>query len=288
MAISASQVKQLRDKTGAGMMDCKKALTEADGDFDKAIEILRKKGASVAAKRADRAANEGLVKTEINGDDSKGVILEVNCETDFVAKSDDFTNFADSVMKVVVEKEPKDKDELMEQNMNGANVSDELTNIIGKIGEKIEISRFAIEKPKNGLVVDYIHHGSKLGVLIVAENVDSGKEEFKNTLKEIAMQVAAMNPSYVKREDVPQDVLDKEKEIYKEVAAKEGKPEHVLDRIAEGKLNKFYEENCLLEQAFVKDNSKTVGELIKEFNEKNSSNAEIRLFHRYHLSDENK
>ncbi len=288
MAISASQVKELRDKTGAGMMDCKKALTEADGDFDKAIEILRKKGASVAAKRADRAANEGLVKTDINNDDTKGVILEVNCETDFVAKSDDFTNFSDDILKLVVEKEPKDHDELMDLNLNGAKVSDELTNIIGKIGEKIEISRFAIEKPNNGLVVDYIHHGSKLGVLIVAENVDSGKDELKSTLKEVAMQVAAMNPSYVKREDVPQEVLEKEKEIYKEVAAKEGKPEQVLDRIAEGKLNKFYEENCLLEQAFVKDNSKTVGDLIKEFNEKNSSGTEIKLFHRYHLSDENK
>jgi len=288
MAISASQVKELRDKTGAGMMDCKKALTEADGDFDKAIEILRKKGASVAAKRADRAANEGVVKTDINGDDTKGVILEVNCETDFVAKSDDFTNFADGILKLVVEEEPKDHNELMDLNFNGAKVSDELTNIIGKIGEKIEISRFAIEKPDNGLVVDYIHHGSKLGVLIVAENVESGKDELKSTLKEVAMQVAAMNPSYVKREDVPQDVIEKEKEIYKEVAAKEGKPEQVLDRIAEGKLNKFYEESCLLEQAFVKDNSKTVGDLIKEFNEKNSSGTEIKLFHRYHLSDENK
>ncbi len=288
MAISAAQVKELRDKTGAGMMDCKKALTEADGDFQKAIEILRKKGASVAAKRAERSANEGLVLTKVSDDSSRGIILEVNCETDFVANSDDFVNFANSVMETVDKNEPKDVEALMELEYNGKKISELLTEVIGKIGEKIEISRFAIETAKNGVIVDYVHHGSKLGVLVKADNVADGKDEMTDLLKDVAMQIAAMNPAYIDREGVPTDVIEKEKEIYKEVAQKEGKPEHILDKIAEGKLGKFYEENCLVDQAYIKDNSKSVGDLLDEFNKKHSSEAKITLFHRFHLSDENK
>ena len=254
MAISATQVKDLREKTGAGMMDCKKALIEADGDFEKAIEILRKKGASVAAKRAERTANEGLVLTEILEDGKTGVILEVNCETDFVAKSDDFVNFANAAMQTVVKEKPATVEELLKLSANGNTIETELSNIIGKIGEKIEISRFKIETADKGLVTDYVHHGSKLGVLIRADNVsDEGKDDFKNLAKDIAMQVAAMNPGFLTKDEVSQDVLDKEIEIYKEIARKEGKPEQILDKIATGKLSKFYDENCLVEQVFVKD-----------------------------------
>ncbi len=289
MAISAAQVKELREKTGAGMMDCKKALTEADGDFQKAIEILRKKGASVAAKRAERSANEGVVLTKVTDDNKHSIILEVNCETDFVANSDDFMNFANSVMEVVETSEPENVDALLQLEKDGKKVETLLTEVVGKIGEKIEISRFAIDEAENGVLVDYVHHGAKLGVVVKADDVkDENSDEMADILRDVAMQIAAMNPAYISRESVPSDVIEKEKEIYKEVAAKEGKPEHILDKIAEGKLNKFYEENCLVDQAFIKENSKTVGDLIKEFNKKNSSESKISLFHRFHLSDDNK
>lgn len=289
MAISASQVKDLRDKTGAGMMDCKKALTEADGDFEKAVEILRKKGASVAAKRAERTANEGVVLTKIINNGKTGIIVEVNCETDFVASSADFLNFANFVLEVIEKQNPANVEALLETVYNGKKVSEELTDIIGKIGEKIEVSRFAIDNSENGLVVDYVHHGSKLAVMIKSENVpDAKNEEFGNMLKDIAMQAAAMKPSYLTREEIPAAIIEKEKEIYREVASKEGKPANILDRIAEGKLNKFYEEVCLIDQAFIKDNTKKVGDLINDFNKTNSSQAKLVLFRRFHLSDEKK
>jgi len=289
MAINASQVKELRDKTGAGMMDCKKALTEADGDFQKAIEILRKKGASVAAKRAEKAANEGMVATRIFNDDKSSIILEVNCETDFVANSDDFINFVGFLTDAIIDKKPADVDELMKVEFNGIKVEEEMSNIIGKIGEKVVISRFALDNVEVGKMVDYVHHGSKLGVIVKGENItDEVADNFMPMFKDIAMQVAAMKPSYLNREDVPKDVIEKEIEIYKEVAKKEGKPEQILEKIALGKLNKYYQENCLVEQAYIKDNSKTVTDLIKEFNEKNSCDIKLTLFRRFHLSDEQK
>jgi elongation factor Ts len=285
MVITAAQVNELRQKTGAGMMDCKKALTEAEGDFDKAIEILRKKGAAVAAKRAERSANEGLVLTKISDDKSKGVIVEVNCETDFVAKSDDFMAFSEKVLDAVYEKEPESVEALLEENKT---LNTQLIDILGKIGEKIQISRFAVEKAENGVIVDYIHPGSKLGVLIVIDNVTSGKDEISAIGKDIAMQVAAMKPICVYREEVPKDLVEKELDIYKELARKEGKPEQILEKIATGRLNKFYQENCLAEQAYIKDNSKSVNDLLKEFNSKNGSQAKIKLYRRFHLGDEKK
>ncbi|MCX7797283.1 MAG: translation elongation factor Ts [Melioribacter sp.] len=289
MTITANQVKELREKTGAGMVDCKKALEEANGDFQKAIELLRKKGAAVAAKRAEKAANEGLVLTKVFNSGKSAVILEVNCETDFVAKSEDFVNFANFVLNVLVENKPSDVQALLQLNVDGKNVQDELNALIGKIGEKIEISRFAYEYVDNGLIVDYIHHGSKLGVLVSAENVPQDKvEEFQPILKDIAMQIAAMRPLTIYREEVDKSIIDKELEIYKELARKEGKPEQVLEKIATGKLNKFYEENCLVEQVFVKDNTKKVGTLLEEFNKKNNSQVKLLRFKRFHLSDEKK
>ena len=284
MVITAAQVNDLRQRTGAGMMDCKRALTEANGDIQKAIEILRKKGASVAAKRAEKSANEGLVVTKVSDDKKLATILEINCETDFVAKSEDFVNLAKFVVDVVYTKKPKNVEELM----NNSNVKDKLNDVLGKIGEKIEISRFDNIEAKDGLLVDYIHMGSKLGVLIKFDDVKSGNDELFLIGKDIAMQVAAMNPISVKREDVPKETVDKEIEIYKELAKKEGKQEQILEKIAMGRLNKFYQENVLLEQAFIKDNSKTVGDLLIEFNTKNDSNTRIAKFNRFHLGDENK
>ena len=289
MAVSANQVKELRDKTGAGMMDCKQALTESNGDFEKAVEILRKKGASVAAKRAERTANEGVVLTRVFNNGKTGAILEVNCETDFVANSDDFTNFANFVMDAVISNKPADVAALLQITKDGKNIADELNALIGKIGEKIEISRFALDNTTNGEIVDYIHMGSKLCVLIEAENVPADKaEEFQPILKDIAMQVAAMRPLSIYRDELDKTLVEKEIEIYKEIARKEGKPEQILEKIALGKLNKFYEENCLFEQAFVKDNTKKISVLIDDFNKKNSAQTKLVKFRRFHLSDENK
>lgn len=289
MSISANQVKELRDKTGAGMMDCKKALAEADGNFEKAIEILRKKGASVAAKRAERTASEGIVITRIYNSVKSAVIVEVNCETDFVAKSDDFISFANFITDLVVEQKPADIETLMGASKDGKSVADELNALIGKIGEKIEVSRFSLENTDNGIIVDYVHHGSKLGVLIQGDNVPAAAaDEFQVILKDIAMQIAAMRPLSIYREELDKSVIDKEIDIYKEIARKEGKPENILEKIALGKLNKFYEENCLFEQAFVKDNTKKISTLIDEFNKKHSSAAKLIKFKRFHLSDEKK
>jgi elongation factor Ts len=284
MAITAAQVNDLRQRTGAGMMDCKRALEEANGDIQKAIEILRKKGASVAAKRAEKTANEGLVVTKVSDDKKFATILEINCETDFVAKSDDFVNLAKFVIDEVYKNKPKNREELLKNSA----VQDRLNEVLGKVGEKIEISRFDNIEAKDGLLVDYIHMGSKLGVMIKFEDVKSGNDELYLMGKDMAMQVAAMNPISVKREDVPKETVDKEIEIYKELAKKEGKPEQMLEKIALGRLNKFYQENVLLEQAFIKDNSKTVGDLLIEFNARHDSNARVAKFDRFHLGDEKK
>jgi len=285
MKITAQQVNELRKKTGAGMMDCKKALTEADGDMEKAIEILRKKGAAVASKRAERSANEGLIVTKISDDRKHGAIAEVNCETDFVAKNNDFVNLSNEVIEAVFSSQPATVDELLENN---SSLKEKVIEVLGKVGEKVEISRIAYEEAPDGILVDYIHMGSKLGVLIKFNNVTESAEEIYTLGKDIAMQVAAMNPLSVYREDIPKETIEKEIEIYKEIARKEGKPEQILDKIATGKLNKFYQENCLAEQSYIKDNSKSVGDLIREFNTKYNSEVKIALFHRFHLGDENK
>ena len=285
MTITASQVNELRQKTGAGMMDCKKALTEANGDFEKAIEILRKKGAAVAAKRAEKTANEGLVLIKISDDKKTGVIAEINCETDFVAKSADFINLADSFLQTVFAKKPANKEDLL---ANNPTLSNQINDVMGKVGEKIEISRFAIENVSDGVVVGYVHLGSKLGVLVKFEGTNDGHDELADIGKDIAMQVAAMKPLCVYRDEVPKEMIEKEIDIYKEIARKEGKPEQILEKIATGKINKFYQENCLVEQAFIKDNAKTINDLLKEFNAKHGSNAKIVLFRRFHLGDEKK
>ena len=285
MSVTAAQVNELRKKTGAGMMDCKKALVEANGDMQKAIEILRKKGAAVAAKRAEKSANEGLILTKVADDKKSAAIVEVNCETDFVAKSEDFVSFAHIVLDEVYIKKPASVEELLN---NSASTKSKLDEVLGKVGEKIEISRFANENDSGGMLEDYIHPGSKLGVLVKFSEVGDGTDELSTLAKDVAMQIAAMNPICVKREEVPKDTVEKEMDIYKELARKEGKPENILEKIAQGRLNKFYQENVLIEQAFIKDNSKTVGELLKEFNSKHNSSVKISLYHRFHLGDENK
>ncbi len=289
MAITASQVKELRDKTGSGMMDCKKALVESDGDLEKAIEILRKKGASVAAKRADRDANEGIVLTIVLDDGKTGVILEINSETDFVANSDDFVDFSNYILEVITTNRPANMEELIASELDGKKVEVELSTIIGKIGEKIEISRFVLETTENGKYVDYIHSGAKLGVLLRVENgANTDAEKLDSVFKDIAMQTAAMKPLFLTSNEVPAEIIEKEKDIYKEVLRKEGKPEQMLDKIAEGKINKYFKEVCLIHQVYVKDNAKTIKDVIVDFNKENSTDVNLTAFYRYHTLDETK
>ena len=260
MSISAQDVKELRDATGVGMMDCKKALEEADGDFDEAVELLRKKGQKVAAKRADREAEEGLVVASISDDSSEGAIVEVNCETDFVARNDDFSSFADRVAELVLSESPDDLDALHALHYDGERtVQEELVRMTGRIGEKLDIRRFdVLSAHDDGRVVSYIHPGSKLGVLVSVEGDD------EEAPLDVAMQIAAMNPVAVSRDEVPESVQEKEKEIARDAAVSEGKPEHVIDNIVNGKLNRYFQDNVLLEQDFVKDASTSVQDMLDD------------------------
>jgi elongation factor Ts len=276
MSISAQDVKKLRDATGVGMMDCKNALQEADGDFDEAVDILRKKGQKVAAKRAEKEADEGLVVTAISDDGSVGAIVEVNCETDFVARNDDFRSFAETVAGTVLAERPEDLDALEALPYNDeATIEEELAAITGRIGEKIAIRRFTILESDDGQIISYVHPGSKLGVLVEV----TGDGDVEEAGRDVAMQVAALDPISVRREEVPEEVQEKEKEIAREAAISEGKPEHVLDQIVNGKLERFFEDNVLLEQAFVKDSSQSVQEML------DGAGISVEQFTRYALGD---
>jgi len=260
MAITAAEVNKLRQITGAGMMDCKKALEEAGGDYDKAIELLRKKGQKVAANRADRDAKEGLVIAKVTPDGKKGVLVVVNCETDFVAKNDDFTNFANTIASVALEKQPGSIDELksLPYAGNGVTIQDKVMEYTGKIGEKIDVSKYEVVSAAK--VVAYNHPGNKLAT-IVGFNKENPKED---VARDVAMQVAAMAPVAVDRGDVDAKLLEKEIEIAKEQIRAEGKPEDKIEMIAKGKIEKFYKESTLLNQEFIKDGKKSVGQYLKE------------------------
>ncbi len=259
MSISAADVKKLRDLTGAGMMDCKKALTESDGDMEKAIEVLRKKGQKVSEKRADREANQGVIVSLISVDNKKAVALELNCETDFVAKNDEFVQYANDFAKVVFDSEPADRDALLQEKIGTLTVSDMLKDLIGKIGEKIDIGRFETLKSE-GQIFDYIHPGNKLCVLVEFEDEVDNPE----VAKDIAMQVAAMNPIAVTRDVVDTSILEKEKEIAREQLINEGKPAEIAEKAAIGKMRRFFEERVLLEQKFVKDGTLSVQDYLKQ------------------------
>lgn len=258
--ISASDINKLRQMTGAGMMDCKKALSETNGDFEAAIDFLRKKGQKISASRADRKASEGAVIALTNDNRTKGVVIELNCETDFVAKNDDFVKTAREIALAALENEPADLDALNAMSIGGVAISQRLLDDMAKIGEKIEVSKYEIVKGEN--VVAYIHAGNRLGVLVEMTNTPSEANLFAG--KDAAMQIAAMNPVAVDRGDVDATTVAREMEIGREQARAEGKPEAMLDKIAEGKLQKFYKESTLLNQDFVKDSSKTVGKMLSD------------------------
>ena len=254
MAITAQDVNKLRKMTVLGMMDCKKALTESNGDFEKAIDILRKKGQKVSASRADRETTEGSVFVKTNDANTEGVIVALNCETDFVGKNEDFLGLGKQILEVAYDRKPSSIEELLTLPLGNLTVADKITELVGKIGEKIEVSSYV--RLTADQVVPYIHAGSKLGVLVGLSNTN-GKDA-TDAGKDVAMQIAAMNPIAVSRNEVPQNVVDREMEIGREQARAEGKPEQMLDKIAEGKLNKFFAESTLLAQKFVKDNSLTI------------------------------
>ena len=257
MNISASDVKNLRDLTGAGMMDCKKALTESGGDIEKAIEFLRKRGQKMADKRAGRDATEGAVIAIVSDDHKRGVIVKLSCETDFVAKNDDFVKLATSFANLALDKFPADLDSLLALDFGGLTVGEKVMEQVGVIGEKLEIA--AYEKLSAAQVAPYIHMGNRAGVL-VGLSKDNG--DFYDAGRDVAMQVAAMHPIAVDQDGVDKTVIEKEIEIGKDQARQEGKPEAMLEKIAVGKLNKFFKEKTLLNQRFVKDNKHTIAEFL--------------------------
>ena len=258
--VTASLVKDLREKTGAGMMDCKKVLTETDGDMEKAIELLRERGIAKAAKKSGRVAAEGLVEAYISEDGKTGAVVEVNSETDFVAKNEEFKNFVMSVAKQIVEKNPKDVEELLKQEsieVPGKTVNEVLVDKIATIGENMNIRRFA-RFESTGLVEKYIHGDGKIAVLV---NMEKGDSE---VAKDICMQIAAARPEYLDEQSVPAERLEKEKEILKAQTMNEGKPEAIAEKIVQGRIGKFFSEICLVDQAFVKNPDMKISQLLKE------------------------
>jgi len=255
--ISASDVNKLRQQTGAGMMDCKKALIEANGDFQAAIDYLRKKGAKVAASRQDRDSNEGVVIAKTTADEKKGIVIELNCETDFVAKNADFIAFGESIADAAVAQAPAKVEALKQLEIDGVKIADLLLDQTGKIGEKIDVSKYeTVEAEK---VIAYIHGNYRLGVLVGLNSAADGTDEAG---KDVAMQIAAMNPVAIDKSDVDSRTVERELEIAKEQIRAEGKPEEMVEKIAQGKLNKFYKESTLLNQEFVKDSSKNIAQFL--------------------------
>jgi len=273
--ISSADVVKLRKSTGAGMMDCKKALEEANGNFEKAVEIIRKKGQLVASKRADREANEGVVLAKVSSDMKTGVMIVLNCETDFVAKNQSFISFAESILSLALTKLPVNLEELKKLQLGEKTVADAVVQQVGVIGEKIDLSFY--DKLSATQIIPYVHPGNKLASLIGLNKVHPNPQ----TGKDIAMQVAAMDPVAVDKNQVPRHIIDKEIEIGKDQARREGKPEEILEKIAVGKLNKFYKEKTLLNQEFIKDNKKTIQQYLQE----NDKELTVTGFIRYGLKD---
>ncbi len=270
MAVSMQDVKKLREMTGAGMLDCKKALEEAQGDLEKAKEILRKKGLAKAEKKASRETKEGVIHAQLSEDRKKGVLIELNCETDFVARNDEFKALAQKVARHILALEENTDREGSGEEITGQNFYEDETKTLGdlikeavaKIGENIRLSRFC-RYDTQGYLHSYIHGGGRIGVL-VDFSADELSDEVLRLVQDVAMQIAAMRPEFVSVESIPEGVLQKEREILREQTKAEGKPEHIIDRIVEGKLKKFYQEKVLLEQAFIKDDKKSVGQVIKD------------------------
>ena len=288
MAITAGMVKELREMTGAGMMDCKKALTETNGDMDAAVEYLRKNGQAKAEKKAGRIAAEGIVKTVVR-DDKVAAIVEVNSETDFVAKNEEFQGFVDAVVNQVADNDPADMDAFMAEAWavdSSKTVKDALVEKIAVIGENLNIRRFERVNAENGCVVSYIHGGGRIGVLVVADT-DVVNDEIKTCLKNVAMQVAAMSPKYVSRDEVSQEYMDHEKEILLAQAKKENpeKPDNIIEKMIIGRLNKEMKEICLLDQVYVQDSDLTVAKYVDKVAKENNANLAVKKFIRFETGE---
>lgn len=283
--ITPQMVKDLREMTGAGMGDCKKALVDANGDMKEAIEILRKKGAASAAKRATKEAKEGIVITKTSDDYKKACIVEVNCETDFVARNEEFIKYVETVMNAYFDNDVEKVEDLMKVKVGDDTLEGLHNEILAKFSENIGIRRFEKFTIENGYIVDYIHAGSKLAVLLEFEGATEINEKAKSLSRDIAMQVAAMNPRFVDRSYVNQETLDKEKEIYTQVAISEGKKPEIAEKIAQGKLDKFFSEFCLVEQAFVKEPNKVVADVVAEISKELGKDVKIKSFRRYFLGE---
>ena len=288
MAITAGMVKELREMTGAGMMDCKKALTETNGDMDAAVEFLRKNGQAKAEKKAGRIAAEGIVKTVVR-DDKVAAIVEVNSETDFVAKNDEFQGFVEAVVNQVADSDPADMDTFMAEAWaadTSKTVKDALVEKIAVIGENLNIRRFERVNAENGCVVSYIHGGGRIGVLVVADT-DVVNDEIKTCLKNVAMQVAAMSPKYVSRDEVSQEYMDHEKEILLAQAKKENpeKPDNIIEKMIIGRLNKEMKEICLLDQVYVQDSDLTVAKYVDKVAKENNAKVTVTKFIRFETGE---
>ncbi|MCC6395784.1 MAG: elongation factor Ts [Bacteroidetes bacterium] len=288
MEITSEVIKRLRDKTGAGMMDCKRALEASKGDIEGAIEFLRKKGAAVGQKRSDRSAKEGIIVTRVSPDATCGVAVEVNCETDFVGRSDDFVAFAGIVADAVLRERPANVEALSHlKSPSGKTVGELLNDLLAKVGEKLEIRRFQIVQSPNGIISSYTHLGSKIGVLVEFAGIE-GSGPSAVIGRDVAMQVAAMSPSVISRDQVEKTTIEHELEIYRTQAKNEGKKEQVIERIATGRLEKFYQEVCLLEQTFIKDPGKTIKDVLQDAEKLTGKPVSIRSFVRFHLGEEAK
>ncbi|MBL4753035.1 MAG: elongation factor Ts [Flavobacteriales bacterium] len=257
--ITASDVNSLRKETGAGMMDCKNALVEAEGDFAKATDLLRKKGQKIAAKRGDRDANEGFIIAKTSEDGKTGIIITLNCETDFVARTEDFQNYANEIADLAVESRTDSLEGLKSSELNGASIEEGITTMSGKIGEKIELAQYEIIGAEQ--VVAYNHPGNRLATIV---GLSKTGEAIAEAGKNISMQIAAMNPVALDKDDVEQSIVDREIAVGKEQARESGKPEEILEKIAMGKLNKFFKENTLLNQEYIKDNKKTIRQYLSD------------------------
>ena len=281
--ITAAMVKQLRDETGAGMMDAKKALTEANGDREEAVKILRKKGLASAAKKAGRIASEGAVHAYTSG--NAGVLVEVNCETDFVARTDQFRAFVDEVAKLIAKSKANTPEELANEAWNGETVAQKTQALIAAIGENVTIRRFArYEAPQGGTIASYIHAGGKVGVMVelVANNKSDKAAE---VARDVAMHVAASEPRFIGRDEVTQKDLDTEREIARDAAAKSGKPENIVEKMVSGKMDKFYGEACLLEQPYIKDDKSTVTQYLDKSGKEHGCKYAVTRFTRYKLGE---
>lgn len=261
--ISAKMVKELREKTGAGMMDCKKALTETNGDMEKAVEFLREKGLAAAAKKSGRIAAEGIVKTYVSEDKKKGAIIELNCETDFVAINEEFVGFAGEIAKLVAEKELNTVEEVLAADLAGKTVQDTLTELIAKIGENMNLRRVERFSAKSGLVQEYIHGGGRIGVMVELA-CDNTSDVLVQLAKDVAMQIAAANPLFLSEADVDAKSLETEREVYRAQALNEGKPEKIVEKMVEGRIKKYFKEVCLLDQQWVKNGDMTISKLLEE------------------------